>query len=214
MRALIYDAAILTLTGKWYAEVLERLAPGTHLLDVGIGTGGALAANASTLVAKDIRVTGVDIDADYVARARRVLARKRLKDRVDVRLESIYDHRGGPYDAVYFSASFMLMPDPSRCLRHVATLLAPEGRVFFTQTFQDRPSKLVERAKPMLKAVTTIEFGQVTYEDDFLRTVEEGGFEIVELETMSRSLDRARSYRLAVGRPRDEAAEHLPARGA
>lgn len=202
MRALIYDAAILTLTGKWYAEVLERLDPGTHLLDVGIGTGGALAANASTLVARDVRVTGVDIDADYVARARRVLARKRLQDRVEVRLESIYDHRGGPYGAAYFSASFMLMPDPAGALRHVVDLLAPGGRVFFTQTFQDRPSKLIEKAKPLLRTVTTIEFGQVTYEDDFLHTVEAAGVEIVELETMSRSLDGARSYRLAVGRPR------------
>lgn len=202
MRALIYDAAILTLTGKWYAEVLGRLEPGTHLLDVGIGTGGALAANASTLVAKDLRVTGVDIDADYVARARRVLARRRLQDRVEVRLESIYDHRGGPYGAAYFSASFMLMPDPAGALRHVVDLLAPEGRVFFTQTFQDRPSKLVEKAKPLLRTVTTIEFGQVTYEEDFLRTVEEAGVDLVTLETMSRSLDKARSYRLAVGRPR------------
>lgn len=203
MRALIYDAAILTLTGRWYAEVLDRLAPGTRLLDVGIGTGGALAANAETVVAKDIRVTGVDIDADYVTRARRVLAKKGLRDRVDVRLESIYDHRGGPYDAVYFSASFMLIPDPAACLRHVSDLLGPDGRIFFTQTFQDRPSKLIERAKPLLKTVTTIEFGQVTYEDDFLRTVEEGGLEIVALETMSRSIDRARSYRIAVGRPRE-----------
>src|SRR5690606_11428696 len=130
------------------------------------------------------------------------LAKKGLRDRVDVRLESIYDHRGGPYDAVYFSASFMLIPDPAGCLRHVVDLLEPDGRVFFTQTFQERPSKLIEKAKPLLKTVTTIEFGQVTYEDDFLHTIEEGGLELVELETMSRSLDRARSYRLAVGRPR------------
>lgn len=203
MRALIYDTAIRSLTAKWYREVLDRLRPGTHLLDIGIGTGGALASNAARVLEKDLRITGVDIDADYVQRARKNLARKGLQDRVDVRLESIYDHQGGPYDAAYFSASFMLMPDPKACLQHVLTLLGPGGRVFFTQTFQDRPSKLVEKAKPLLKTVTTIEFGQVTYESDFVETVEDAGLELVELVTMSRSMDRARTYRLAVGRPRE-----------
>jgi hypothetical protein len=44
-----------------------------------------------------------------------------------VRLQSVYDHRDGPYDAVYFSGSFMLLPDRTGCLKHVRTLLTPEG---------------------------------------------------------------------------------------
>jgi tRNA A58 N-methylase Trm61 len=127
-----------------------------------------------------------------------------LSDRVEVRLESIYDHRGGPYDAAYFSASFMLMPDPPAVLRHVLGLLAPGGRVFFTQTFQDRKSGLMEKAKPLLKKVTTIEFGRVTYEQEFRDTVAKGGLALTELTTMGRS--GARSYRLAVGVPAGEEA--------
>ncbi|MEZ4237457.1 MAG: class I SAM-dependent methyltransferase [Myxococcota bacterium] len=199
MRGLIYDAAILPLTTKWYAEVLGRLPQGARLLDVGIGTGGALARNAELVVARDLHVVGVDIDADYITRCQRKLAEAGLSDRVEARLQSVLDHVDGPYDAVYFSASFMLMPDPPAVLRHVIGLLAPGGRIFFTQTFQDKQSKLLEKAKPLLGKVTTIEFGRVTYEEEFRDTVAAGGLDLTELVTMDTS--GARSYRLAVGVP-------------
>lgn len=199
MRAWIYDRAILKLTTRWYAEVLGRLPPGAHLLDVGIGTGGALAQNGALIRERDLHVTGVDIDPDYVAKATKRMFDAGLDEAIDVRLESIYDHAGGPYDAVYFSASFMLMPDPAAALRHVAGLLKPGGRIYFTQTFQDKRSKVLEKVKPMLKAATTIEFGRVTYEDDFREVVAEGGVELTELVVMERK--GTQSYRLAVGRP-------------
>lgn len=200
MRGLIYDAAILRLTSGWYQQVLARVPAGSRLLDVGIGTGSALASNADLLRAKDLRVTGVDIDRDYVVRARARVDEAGLSDRVDVQLQSIYDHEGGPYDAVYFSASFMLLPRPAEALHHVTGLLTGRGRVFFTQTFQDRRSRVLERAKPLLKKVTTIDFGRVTYEEDFREVLADGGLELVELTTMDSS--GARSYRIAVGVPR------------
>jgi tRNA A58 N-methylase Trm61 len=200
VRGWIYDAAILPLTTRWYAEVLSRIPAGSTLLDVGIGTGGALAKNAELLRSKELRVVGVDIDEDYVKRSQAHMRKAGVEDRVEVRLESIYDHHGGPYDAAYFSASFMLMPDPPAVLRHVTTLLSPTGKVYFTQTFHERKSPLLEKAKPLLGKVTTIEFGRVTYEDEFRKTVEEGGLELSELVTMDRK--GSRSYRLATGVPR------------
>jgi len=199
VRAWIYDKAILGLTTRWYGEVLERLPQGAHLLDVGIGTGGALAKNAELLRAGDVRVTGVDIDPDYVKRARKRMEKAGLSDRVDVLLESIYDHQGGPYDAIYFSASFMLLPEPAVALQHVQGLLSPRGRIYFTQTFQDKESKVMEKVKPMLKAATTIDFGRVTYESDFRDVVAAGGVRLTELSVMGRK--GTRSYRLAVGVP-------------
>lgn len=196
VRAWIYNQAIRPLTGGWYREVLERVPRSSHLLDVGIGTGGALLANADLVLKKDVRVTGVDIDADYIKAARKAILRSPVADRVDVRLESVYDHAGGPYDAIYFAASFMLMPDPAQALAHVKTLLQPDGRVFFTQTFEERRSMLAEKAKPLLKAVTTIDFGQVTYEQDFLDVVERGGLDVQELTTMGTR--GRRTFRLAV----------------
>ena len=203
MRAAIYDTALLPLTSGWYQEVLSRLPAEAHLLDVGIGTGGALCRNARLVREKSIRVTGVDIDPAYVERAQRRVARTELDDHVDVHLQSVYDHQAEGYDAVYFSASFMLLPDPVAALQHVMGLLNEDGRIYFTQTFEDRPSPFMERLKPLLKKLTTIDFGEVTYEEDFVETVESAGMELLSLETLGTR--GPRSFRLAVGRPAVEA---------
>ncbi|HEX8360586.1 MAG TPA: class I SAM-dependent methyltransferase [Longimicrobium sp.] len=199
IRSFIYDTLILRLTSRWYAEVLSRVPEGAALLDVGIGTAGALLANADLVKRKKLRVVGIDIDADYVARARRRLADSSLAGRAEVRLESVYDHQGGPYDAVYFSGSFMLLPEPERALRHSCALLRTGGRIFFTQTIQEQPARWMEILKPMLKRVTSIDFGHVTYADGFRAQVHDAGLQLEEFTALDRHASRA-SY-IAVARP-------------
>jgi SAM-dependent methyltransferase len=199
-RALIYDTAIVGLTARWYRAVLERLPAGCHLLDIGIGTGSALLANAALLTRQRIQVTGLDIDRDYVERCRGAVAARGLGAVIEPRLESVYDHRDGPYDAAYFSASFMLLPDPAAALRHVRSLLAPGSRIFFTQTVEHAPSRAVEAVKPLLRLFTTIDFGRVTYEADFRRALASGGEAIEVFETLNAGARR--SGVLAVSRPR------------
>lgn len=199
VRGWLYDRTITGLTAGWYRAVFDRLHDGAHLLDVGIGTGGALARGADRVRAKDVRVTGLDIDRDYYRRCVEEMARAGLSGQVTPLLESVYDHRGGPYDAAYFSASLMLLPDPVAALRHVSALLRPDGQLFFTQTFHHRRSPLRERLKPLVRHVTTIDFGTVTYEDDFRRVLCEADLQVLELVTLGST--RASSYRLAVAAP-------------
>ncbi|ABI55736.1 Methyltransferase type 11 [Alkalilimnicola ehrlichii MLHE-1] len=199
IRSLIYDTLILRLTSRWYAEVLDRLPEDATLLDVGIGTAGALLANADRVVQKRLRITGIDIDTDYVDRARSRIRDSALADRVGVQLESVYDHQGGPYDAVYFSGSFMLLPEPEQALRHCASLLKPDGRIYFTQTIQKRPSRWMETLKPMLKRVTTIDFGRVTYEDEFRAEIRAAGLALEEFTLLAHHGSRASC--IAVARP-------------
>jgi ubiquinone/menaquinone biosynthesis C-methylase UbiE len=209
IRSVVYDALILRLTSRWYAEVLRRVPEGAALLDVGIGTAGALLANADLVRRKRLRVVGVDVDADYLARARRRIGDVRLNDLVEVRLESVYEHRGGPYDAVYFSGSFMLLPEPEQALRHCCSLLSPGGRIFFTQTIQTKPARWMEVLKPMLKRVTSIDFGRVTYEDEFRAQLRAAGLELEEFTTLARHGSRASC--IAVARPvRTRAGQGLP----
>lgn len=200
IRSAIYDALISGMTAQWYAAVLARLPVGASLLDVGIGTGGALAANREVVRDKDLRITGIDIDATYVEACRRAIGEAGLRDRVEVRLESVYDHQGGPYDGVYFSASFMLLPDPVAALRHVGALLKPDGDLYFTQTFEHEPSAVMERLKPLLRYLTSIDFGQVTYEGDFRDTLARGDVAIRDEELLRRK--SRRSFKLFVARPR------------
>ncbi|MDX1442682.1 MAG: class I SAM-dependent methyltransferase [Gammaproteobacteria bacterium] len=199
MKSFIYDTVMRPLTSDWYREVLERVPEGAHLLDIGIGTGGALARNAELLREKQLKITGVDIDAHYVKRAQKRFSRNDLSDLVQVRLESIYDHHGGPYDAVYFASSFMLLPEPERALRHAISLLKPGGRIYFTQTFEEKHAPLMEKVKPLLGRLTTMEFGRVTYEEDFLNVIRSAGLDVDEFSVMNRIGDR--SFRIAVAMP-------------
>ncbi len=181
LRGIIYDHTFAKLTINWYRAVLERLPDHAEVLDVGIGTGGAVVANADLIRRKGLRILGLDIDADYLERCTKALVKAGLTENVQVRLESVYDHQGGPYDAIYFSGSFMLLPDPIGALDHVLSQLKPEGKVFFTQTFQERRSLLVERIKPMLHRITTIHFGQVTYWENFQTVLAQAGARVVEM---------------------------------
>ncbi|MHB0777487.1 class I SAM-dependent methyltransferase [Halomonas sp. WWR20] len=199
MRSFIYDTLILRLTSRWYAEVLQRVPEGAAVLDVGIGTAGALLANAELVRRKRLHVTGIDIDADYMESAKRRLADSPLADHAEVRLESVYEHQGGPYDAVYFSASFMLLPEPERALRHCCELLRPGGRIYFTQTIQTQPSRWMETLKPVLKRFTSIDFGQVTYKDVFKAQLRTAGLKVEEFTFLAHHGSRASC--LAVARP-------------
>ncbi len=200
MRAWIYNHAFAPLTVRWYRSVLEQVQPGSGLLDIGVGTGRSLVANGDLVRSKNLRVHGVDIDPDYVKQARKAVTESGLSEAVTIDLQSIYDHQGGPYDAAYFGASFMLMPDPSRALRHVSTLLKPGGRVYFTQTFQETRSPLMEKLKPFLVHLTTIDFGHVTYEADFLNVVDDGGLSVIENAILRKR--GAQTFRLVVAEPR------------
>ncbi|HRJ79847.1 MAG: hypothetical protein HPKKFMNG_00449 [Planctomycetes bacterium] len=184
IRSRIYDWFLLPLTSRWYGEVLNRLSPGSKLLDIGIGTGGALASHAGLLKSRGIHVTGLDIDPAYVRTAIARMAREALTEYVEVRLEPIQHHQGGPYDAAYFSGSFMLMPDPDAVLRHVRERLTGSGRVFFTQSFQRRRSPVLEWIKPRLRRVTTVDFGQVSYEESFFKQLQRGGLDVIEDRTL------------------------------
>jgi cyclopropane fatty-acyl-phospholipid synthase-like methyltransferase len=199
VRGAVYDALMVRMTAEWYRAVLRRLPAGCRMLDVGIGTGAALLANVDLLVEKDVRVVGVDVDPAYVARCRHAIGRRGLADRVAVRLESIDAHEGGPYDAVYFSGSFMLLPDPAGTLRHVRSLVTAGGSVYFTQTFEHRRSRVAELAKPFLRTVTGVDFGRVTYEPDFRVTLADAGFRLVSMETLRPGSLRAAV--LVVARP-------------
>ena len=189
MRAWIYDRTFAGLTVGWYREVLKRLPRGARLLDVGIGTGGALARNAALVKARDLHIVGVDIDEVYLRRCRKLIIEAGLTRHVVPLHESVYDHRGGPYDAIYFSASFMLLPDPVGALRHAARMLSPGGRVYFTQTIHTKPAPVMEKVKPMLHRLTTIHFGRVTYEHELVEVVRRAGLRLHEWHTLGGTRD-------------------------
>ncbi|ETV87532.1 hypothetical protein H257_01073 [Aphanomyces astaci] len=200
VRGKLYDFVFVGLSTGWYREVLDLLAPKSRMLDVGIGTGMALLHNKALVESKNLVVDGVDYDKDYIVDCKNNVIAHGLADSIHVHHASIYDYTSPtPYDAVYFSASLMIMPDPVEALRHTASLLTPTGRVYVTQTIQTQKSWLMEVGKPLLKFLTTVDFGNVTYEDDFERTAAAAGLRIVVNQAISGSTKQSvRSFRLFV----------------
>lgn len=179
LRSAVYDTAIVSFTAKWYMEVLSDMPEGARLLDVGIGTGAALVKNAELIRAKNLTIVGVDYDAAYIKRCKELVAEHRLGRQVSVECCSFYDYApadGRLFDHVYFSGSFMILPDSPGALRHAVELLTDreDGRLYFTQTFELRKNPMLEWLKPTMSYWTTIDFGQVTYVEDFDAALFEG----------------------------------------
>ena len=199
----IYDVIIVKMTSVWYREVLRRLPEKARVLDVGIGTGTALAKNANLVQQKEIQLVGVDYDQAYVNKCEKVIRETSgLNGNCFVVCKSVYDEdlkqtvnkiSSQPvdelFDAVYFSGSISLMPNPAAALQSTAELLKPEGFIYITQTFQRQGSKLLEIVKPLLKYITTIDFGKLTYERDVDKFLEESGLETVERSVIPDSID-------------------------
>jgi hypothetical protein len=113
--------------------------------------------------------------------------------------ESIYDHKaaaGRLYDVAYFGASFMLMPDPVQCLKHVKKNLKVDGTMYFTQTFQEKKVWVVDILKPIMYWLTTVDFGKTTYPEEFFRILEKGGVTVTEMHTLSTGFLGVTSMRL------------------
>eukprot|EP01012_Entosiphon_sulcatum_P002942 TRINITY_DN10767_c0_g1_i1.p2 TRINITY_DN10767_c0_g1~~TRINITY_DN10767_c0_g1_i1.p2 ORF type:complete len:214 (+),score=37.22 TRINITY_DN10767_c0_g1_i1:730-1371(+) len=204
LRSVIYDWLIVSMTATWYRTVLRRLPENARVLDVGIGTATALVRNADLIREKKLTVVGIDIDADYLEQAKTVLHSSGLDRCVRVELVSATEFKGNQgekFDAIYFSGSFMILPEKPRILRALSPLLADsESRFYFTQTFHYKGlgGLLAAAVKPILKLLLTIDFGQVTYEADFRGSLAAGNLEIVENEVIKRSL--ASSTRVVVAR--------------
>ncbi|CAD7923494.1 unnamed protein product [Amoebophrya sp. A120] len=105
-------------------------------------------------------------------------------------LEQDYDEYKNKFDAAYFSGSFTLLPDPVAAL-HLArdAFVKKNGRIFITQTFQKQRSPMTALLKPLLKYVTTIDFGTLTYESDLENILEKAGLPILYNEPIPNSID-------------------------
>lgn len=117
-----------------------------HLLDVGIGTGMSL-----PLYKPDLQITGIDISAEMLHRARRRIGKHRLKN-VAALLEmdrSAMTFPDNHFDAVLATFVLSVAPDPAQMLAEMQRVCKPGGRIYVFNHFHaegDRPIlKTLER---------------------------------------------------------------------
>jgi alpha-N-acetylglucosaminidase len=185
----VYSLIVSDVTDGCYRTCLPLFAPSSKILDVGIGNGEMIKTYHDTIRARGLSITGLDVDPDYLARCNELIGRYALQDNIRTHLMPVEEYAPpapGYFDAVLFSMSFMLLRDPSLVLRRIRPWLAPQGRVVFVQTMFGEVSRFLEFVKPRLKYVTTIDFGRVIYERDFLRLLQGEGLRIVEDRLIAR----------------------------
>ena len=67
------------------------------------------------------------------------------------------------YDFIFFSFSFMLMPDPIKALQLAINSLNKNGKIAFMMTLYPKERPLLEKIKPIIYKFTSIDFGRVYY---------------------------------------------------
>ena len=205
----IYDILIIRMTKVWYRAVLERCRGGDRMLDIGIGTATALAENKDIVLAKRLVIVGIDYESVYIKKAAQVVTNADIDHLVKVNCKSIYEPAlrsvftgAARFDCAYFSGSLTLMPDPPAALKCAAAMIVPGGCIYVTQTFQNQPSPMTERIKPLLRRFTSVDFGRVTYYSEVAEIARKAGMEIVEDGPVPGSIDNAtQTARLIVLKP-------------
>lgn len=113
------------------AELLG-LGPGTKVADVGCGVGGPLVSVAKVSGAS---VTGVNFNAEQVAKTRRAIGRAGLEGTCDAMLANYLDVplEDGFFDAAYSYEAICHAPDKDLCFRELFRLIRPGGQVALTE---------------------------------------------------------------------------------
>ena len=174
-RGRFYDYVIFKMTSVWYSSVVLSLPANSRVLDIGMGTATSLLWNLPTIRKKGLRFSGVDFTQEYVTAAKVNIEANNAVDFVECIYGSVYDTAllktlasTSLFDAVYFSGSISLMPDPAGALLAVSQVLKPGGSVFVTQTFQTHALPGMRLMKPLVKYATTIDFGELVMQKEIL----------------------------------------------
>jgi ubiquinone/menaquinone biosynthesis C-methylase UbiE len=181
MRNWFYQLLVQRTTNECYKGFLNHVPTGSRLLDVGIGNGLMIDTFHPLIRLKQLRITGIDIDADYLRHCRELIQKHGLEEVIDVchaPAEQYTPPEPGCFDGVLFCMSFMVLNDPHVVLRRARDWLKPGGQLVFAQAMFKKRSRLVDWVKPKLKYLTMIDFGTAIYEKDFFTLLQEHGLSI------------------------------------
>ena len=205
MRNYLYKLIIDDVTDICYKNCLDYFPPGSRILDVGIGNGIMIKDYHDTIRAKNLQITGIDINDGYLKHCRDMICEWDLTGNIEVQRASVEKYsppEKGYFDYILFSMSFMLFDDQKFVLDRIKPWLKPRGEVVFFQTMFKNRSLFMELIKPRLKYVTSIDFGRVTYEKDFAALLDQKDIAITQDRMLKREWFKG-EYHMIISAPRN-----------
>ncbi|MGC9271000.1 class I SAM-dependent methyltransferase [Acidiphilium sp.] len=143
----IYDYVFGAVSASARAEAVAAVnrAPGVAVLEVGVGTGLAL-----PLYQSDKRITGIDLSAEMLDRARSRVRQQALAN-VDQLLELDAEDTGfetGRFDIAVAMFVASVVPHPIKLAAELRRVVRPGGTILFVNHFasESGPVSWVERA--------------------------------------------------------------------
>ena len=130
--------------GRLVARDLMGITPGSHILEVGVGTG----INTS-LYPKNCQITGIDLSTSMLDKARERVAREALRNvrllEMDAAQTTFADDT---FDIVYAPYLISVVPDPVKVAREMRRVCKPGGKIIILNHFRSANPVLsrVERA--------------------------------------------------------------------
>lgn len=132
--ASIYDTVFgaVSAPARRAAVAAVNLAAGERVLEVGVGTGLAL-----PLYAREKRITGIDLSAEMLARARMRVRRLGLSN-VEALLELDAEQTGfdaGQFDIAVAMFVASVVPNPKALASELSRVVRPGGTILFVNHF-------------------------------------------------------------------------------
>lgn len=163
LEAFVYDffvaPGVLDIAVEQIEAELGSIPDGARVLDVGCG--GGQMARALAQRRPDLHVTGIDLSADQVRRARRRAGD--IADRVEFVQGSALDlpFPDADFDAVYSIASIKHWPDPAAGLAECARVLRPGGQLLVAEAdrgcrYEDAAAFVARMRLPALLRVPSL----------------------------------------------------------
>lgn len=170
MRNYLYKLIIDDVTDHCYRNSLGFFPEGSRILDVGIGNGLMIKKYHGLIKSKNLQIIGIDINKSYLSHCNSLINKWELDDHISIfnaPVECYEPPEPGYFDYILFSMSFMLFDDQELVIDRIRHWLKPAGQVLFFQTMFRKRSPFIEFIKPKLKYLTTIDFGRITYDEEF-----------------------------------------------
>lgn len=152
---------------------LLNCQPGDHILEVGVGTGLSL-----PLYSSEVRVTGIDVSPEMLAKARQRCQQQELTGvelhEMDAEAMDFADHSFDKVVAMYVAS---VVPNPHRLIAEMRRVCRPGGELFIVNHFHSTHpviGRLEKMAAPLSKLMG---FRPDFSLDDFVR---ETGLNVVQ----------------------------------